>query len=85
MAQKQNTWLWVGGALLAWYLLRKKIAKRSRAYMTPGQPVQPGPPRRTSSRQTIETAAQDAVSSVSFVPDMPTDRELYKASQKHCK
>jgi hypothetical protein len=80
MAQKKNTWLWVGGALLAWYLLRKKIAKRSRAYITPGQPVQPGPPRRT-----METAAQDAVTSVSFVPDMPTDREIYKESQKECK
>jgi len=85
MARKRNTWLWVGGALLAWYLLRKKIAKRSRAYITPGQPVQPGPARRTSSGQTIETAAQDAVTSINFVPDMPTDREIYKESQKECK
>ncbi len=85
MARKKNTWLWVGGALLAWYLLRTKIAKRSRAYMTPGQPVQPGPARRTPSGQTIETAAQDAVTSVSFVPDMPTDREIYQESQKQCK
>lgn len=85
MARKKNTWLWVGGALLAWYLLRKKISKRSSAYITPGQPVQPGSPRRDSSGQTIETAAQDAVTSVSFVPDMPTDREIYKESQKQCK
>ena len=79
MARKQNTWLWVGGALLAWYLLRKKIGKRSTAFMRPG----PAPRRNVAPR--AEAASENAVTSVSFVPDMPTDREIYKESQKECK
>ena len=77
MARKKNTWLWIaGGVALAWWLMRKKrIPKRSS--------VAPPGPRQV--RQQAADEAREIVSSVNFVPDMPTDRELYKESQKNCK
>lgn len=78
MAQKKNTWLWIaGGVALAWWLMRKKrVPKRSG--VTP-----PGPRRQV--QQGAADQAREIVSQVNFVPDMPTDQEIYKASQKDCK
>ena len=81
--KRKNTLLWVaGGVLVAWYLMRWRKLKRSTAF------ARQGPPRRQSATEAVQTAEQTAeqiVASTSFVPDMPTDQEVYKAAQKYCR
>jgi hypothetical protein len=81
--KRNNTLLWVaGGVLVAWYLMRSRKLKRSTAF------ARQGPPRRQGGTEAVQTAEQTAeqiVASTSFVPDMPTDQEVYKASQKYCR
>lgn len=81
--KQNNTILWVaGGVLVAWYLMRARKLKRSTAF------ARQGPPRRQAATEAVQTAEQTAeqiVASTSFVPDMPTDAEVYKTSQKYCR
>lgn len=81
--KRKNTLLWVaGGVLVAWYLMRSRKLKRSTPF------ARQGPPRRQGATEAVQTAEQTAeqiVASTSFVPDMPTDQEVYKAAQKYCR
>jgi phage protein U len=80
---RKNTLLWVaGGVLVAWYLMRSRKLKRSTHF------ARQGPPRRQAATEAVQRAEQTAeqiVASTSFVPDMPTDQEVYKAAQKYCR
>ena len=77
MARKNNTiWYIAGGALLLWYLMRRKLPAPTRgaAPMTPeGQ------------RAVASEIAQDIAETVNFIPDETTDRQRYRMSQNYCK
>jgi len=77
--KKKNYWLLIGGAALAWWLIGRRKLQRGTAFARPGAPRRPGAPASATA------TAENLVASTSFVPDMPTDREIYAASQKQCK
>jgi len=85
--KRNNTLLWVaGGVLVAWYLMRSRKLKRSTAFARQGPPRRQGATEAVQrAEQTAEQTAEQIVASTSFVPDMPTDQEVYKASQKYCR
>lgn len=70
---KKTTWLWViGGAYVAWWLLRKK--KTGMKALTAMQAA-------STARQLVA----NAVDQTTFQPDTTTMKDLYKQDQNACK
>ena len=70
---KKTTWLWViGGAYLAWWLLRKKKTGASA-------------PTAMEAASTARQLVANAVDQTTFEPDTTTMKDLYKQDQNACK
>lgn len=70
---KKTTWLWViGGAYLAWWLLRKKKTGASA-------------PTAMEAASTARQLVANAVDQTTFEPDTTTMKDLYQQDQNECK
>lgn len=70
---KKTTWLWViGGAYVAWWLLRKKKTGMKA-------------PTAMQAASTARQLVANAVDQTTFEPDTTTMKHLYKQDQNACK
>ena len=70
---KKRTWLWViGGAYLAWWLLRKKKTGVTA-------------PTAMEAASTARQLVANAVDQTTFEPDTTTMKDLYQQDQNECK
>jgi len=70
---KKTTWLWViGGAYVAWWLLRKKKTGVTA-------------PTAMEAASTARQLVANAVDQTTFEPDTTTMKDLYQQDQNECK
>lgn len=83
---KKNQWLiWVGVGLAAWYwwMQKKKSAASSASASAPS--AAPASNYIKSASQEAREIVADVVDKTTFLPDLSTDRNLYKQDQTECK
>jgi len=82
---KKNNWLiWAAVGIAAWYYFRKSQGKP----MLPGGGAASTTPSGASAQRSAQEAREivaDVVDRTTFLPDMRTDRDMYKEDLKNCK
>lgn len=77
--KKPNWILLIGLGVAAWYFFKKKPSAAASL-----QTIIPGSAVRQASNE-AKTIVSDVIDQTTFVPDLQTDRDLYKQDQINCK